>query len=91
MNEKSFNEGEDKDFLLSILKKLVENPDDVVVDRTVDEMGVLLTVKVNPDDMGKIVGKGGQTAKALRSLLRIIGSKNKSRVNMKIEDPSEKS
>jgi len=89
MNVKDFSEGEDKDFLMLVLKKIVEHPEDVQVDRAVDEMGVLLTVRVNKADMGKVVGREGQNAKALRCLLRIIGSKNNSRVNMKIEDPKE--
>jgi len=89
MNTKDFSEGKDKDFLVIVLKKIVDYPDDVQVERTVDEMGVLLTVRVNKADMGKVVGRDGQNAKAIRCLLRIIGSKNDSRVNMKIEDPKE--
>lgn len=77
----------DKNFIEMILKELVENPNDVVVDRIVDEMGVLLTVKVNQADMGLVIGKAGSTAQALRSLVRIIGMKSQSRVNLKIIDP----
>ena len=88
MNDE-FSNGEDKDFLEYVLKKLVDNPDSIEVVRTVDERGVLLTVRTHPDDMGKVVGKGGQTAKALRVLLRIIGTKSKARVNMKVENPKE--
>ncbi|MDA1060242.1 MAG: KH domain-containing protein [bacterium] len=77
----------DRDFVEYVVKQIVENPDDVSVDREIDEMGVLLTLKVNKDDMGKIIGKSGQTAKALRILLRIIGSKNNARVNLKIVEP----
>src|SRR3954471_12632209 len=77
----------DKEFLEMLVKALVENPNDVAIDRTVDEMGVLLTLTVNPADMGKIIGRMGNTAKAIRTLLRIIGMKNNARVNLKINEP----
>ena len=77
----------DKDFLEFVIKSLVDNPDDVKVDRTIDEMGVLLTLSVNPADMGKIIGRKGNTAKAIRTLLRVVGMKNNARVNMKINEP----
>jgi len=77
----------DKDFLEFLVKALVDHPDDVKVDRKVDEMGVLLTLKVHPLDMGQVVGRQGATAKAIRSLLRIVGVKNNARVNLKIEEP----
>ncbi len=70
-----------------IVKNIVSNPDDVNVDRTVDEMGVLLTLKINPSDMGYVIGRKGQTAQAIRTLLKIVGAKNNSRVNLKIYDP----
>lgn len=79
----------DQLFVEYIVKQIVEKPDEVVVERTVDEMGVLITLKVAKDDMGKIIGKSGQTAKAIRVLLRVIGSKNNSRVNLKIVEPEE--
>ena len=79
----------DKDFVEYVVKQIVEHPEDVVVEREIDEMGVLITLKVNRDDMGKIIGKSGQTAKALRILLRIVGSKNNARVNLKIVEPEE--
>jgi uncharacterized protein len=81
--------GADRDFVEFIVKQIVEKPDEVVVERTVDEMGVLITLKVAKEDMGKIIGKDGQTAKAIRILLRIIGSKNNSRVNLKIVEPEK--
>jgi len=84
---KDFSQGSDRDFVEYIVKQIVQNPDDVVVERTVDEMGVLITLKVNKEDMGKIIGKSGQTAKSLRILLRVIGSKNNARVNLKIVEP----
>ena len=77
----------DKDFLEYLVKSIVDHPDDVMVDRKVDEMGVLLTLKVNAQDMGQVVGRQGATAKAIRSLLRIVGVKNNARVNLKIEEP----
>ena len=80
-------ETSDKDFLEFLVKAIVDHPDDVVIDRRVDEMGVLLTLKVNPQDMGQVVGRQGATAKAIRSLLRIVGIKSNARVNLKIEEP----
>lgn len=77
----------DKDFLEFLVKSLVDNPNDVKVTRNVDEMGVLLSLKVNPEDMGKIIGRDGNTAKAIRNLLKIVGLKNKARINLKIEEP----
>lgn len=77
----------DRDFVEYVVKQIVEKPEEVEITREVDEMGVLLTLKVAKDDMGKIIGKSGQTAKALRILLRIIGSKNNARVNLKIVEP----
>src|SRR5436190_23113138 len=78
----------DKEFLEMVVKALVENPNDVAVDRTVDEMGVLLTLTVNPVDMGKIIGRQGNTAKAIRTLLRVVGMKHNARVNLKINEPA---
>ena len=78
----------DKEFLEFLIKSLVDNPDDVKVERKIDERGVLLTLWVNPNDMGHVVGRQGSTAKAIRSLLRIVGIKNNARVNLKIEEPA---
>ena len=77
----------DHQFLEYVVKALVDNPDDVKINRTVDEMGVLLTLSVNKDDMGKVIGRSGQTAKAIRTILRVVGMKNEARVNLKIEEP----
>lgn len=77
----------DKDFLEYVVKSVVDHPDEVTIDRKVDEMGVLLTLKVNAQDMGQIVGRQGSTAKAIRTLLRIVGVKNNARVNLKIDEP----
>ncbi len=89
MDESLQNNTADRDFVEYVVKQIVENPEEVVVEREVDEMGVLLTLKVARDDMGKIIGKSGQTAKAIRILLRIIGAKNNARVNLKIVEPEE--
>ena len=77
----------DQVFLEYLVKALVDNPNDVKVDRKVDEMGVLLTLSVNNADMGKIIGRMGNTAKSIRTLLRVIGMKNNARVNLKINEP----
>jgi len=77
----------DQEFVEVVAKYLVDNPNDVAVTRKVDEMGVLLTLKVNPSDMGTIIGRQGNTAKALRTLLRVVGAKNNARVNLKLEEP----
>lgn len=77
----------DQEFLEFVVKSLVDNPNDVKVDRKVDEMGVLMTLDVNPVDMGKIIGRQGNTAKAIRTLLRVVGMKNNARVNLKINEP----
>ena len=80
-------EEQDQQFLDFIVKILVDHPDDVKIDRTVDEMGVLLTLKVNPEDMGQIIGRDGKTARSLRTLLRVVGAKHNARVNLKIYEP----
>src|SRR4051812_26884095 len=78
---------DDISFLEFVVKALVEHPDDVKIKRTVDEMGVLMTLDVNPEDMGKVIGRQGNTAKAIRILLRVVGMKNNARVNLKINEP----
>ena len=77
----------DQQFLEYVIKALVDNPNDVKIARTVDEMGVLMTLEVNAADMGKVIGRSGNTAKAIRTLLRVVGMKNNSRVNLKINEP----
>lgn len=77
----------DEQFLETVVKALVDHPDEVKVERQVDEMGVLLSLKLNPEDMGKIIGRQGNTVKAIRTLLRVIGLKNRARVNLRIEEP----
>ncbi|QQS61858.1 MAG: KH domain-containing protein [Candidatus Moraniibacteriota bacterium] len=77
----------DKEFVEFISKLLVDHPDDVKVERRIDEMGVLITLDVNAQDMGMIIGRDGATAKALRTLLRVIGARHNARVNLKINEP----
>lgn len=79
--------GPDKDFVEYVIKSIVGAPDKVTVVRTVDSMGVLLTLQVAKEDMGKVIGRSGQTAKAIRILLRVIGAKTNTRINMKIIEP----
>lgn len=74
----------DQQFVEYIVKSLVGNPDDVIVERTIDEKGVLLTLTVNPEDLGRVIGKRGVTAQSLRTLLRALGTKNDARYNLKI-------
>jgi predicted RNA-binding protein YlqC (UPF0109 family) len=78
----------DKEFLETLVKAIVGNPEKVSVDRTVDEMGVLLTLKIDQADMGYVIGRKGQTAQAIRTLLKIVGAKNNARVNLKIYEPN---
>lgn len=77
----------DQEFLEYIVGAIVDNPSDVKINRTVDERGVLLELTVNPEDMGKIIGKAGATAKAIRTLLRVMGAKHDARYNLKIIEP----
>ncbi len=77
----------DKEFVEYVVKALVNHPEDVEVRRSVDDMGVLLELAVNPEDMGKVIGKAGATAKSIRTLLRVLGSRNDARVNLKIVEP----
>ena len=79
----------DQQFVEYIVKSLVGNPDDVVVDRIVDEKGVLLTLTVNPEDLGRVIGKRGITAQSVRTLLRALGTKNDARYNLKIVNNDE--
>ena len=77
----------DKEFVEYVVKALVAYPEDVHVDRSVDDMGVILALSVNPEDMGKVIGKAGATAKSIRTLLRVLGSRGDERVNLKIVEP----
>ncbi len=75
--------------LETILKGIVSNPDAVKIDRQIDERGVLLTVDVDPSDMGHLIGKQGRTIQAIRTLIKIVGAKNQARINIKIPGSQE--
>ncbi|PIS04827.1 MAG: RNA-binding protein [Candidatus Buchananbacteria bacterium CG10_big_fil_rev_8_21_14_0_10_42_9] len=77
----------DQEFVEYIVKGIVGHPGDVKTERTVDEMGVLITLHINPEDMGYVIGRQGQTARAIRTLLKIVGAKANARVNLKIAEP----
>jgi predicted RNA-binding protein YlqC (UPF0109 family) len=86
----------DQQFVEYIVKTLVNNPDKVKIDRTIDEKGVLLSLEVDPEDVGRIIGRRGATAQSIRTLLRALGTKNDARYNLKIINnddyvPKEKS
>lgn len=78
---------QDQSFVEYVVKAIVNHPDDVRTERIVDERGVLITLFINPEDMGYVIGRQGQTARAVRTLLKIVGAKNNARVNLKIHEP----
>ncbi len=78
---------QDQEFLEYVVKAIVNHPDEVKTSRTVDERGVLITLDLNPTDMGYVIGRRGQTARAVRTLLKVVGAKNNARVNLKINEP----
>ena len=77
----------DAEFVEYVVKSIVDHTDEVKAERKVDEMGVLITLSVHADDMGMVIGRDGSTAKALRTLLRVVGARNNARVNLKISEP----
>jgi len=77
----------DQQFVEFIVKSLVSNPDKVSIKRSIDEKGVLLELSVDSEDLGRVIGKRGASAQALRTLLRALGTKNDARYNLKIIDP----
>ncbi len=79
----------DQQFIEFVVKSLVNNPDAVKIERTIDEKGVLLELTVDPEDLGRVIGKRGATAQSLRTLLRALGTKNEARYNLKIVDNGE--
>lgn len=79
----------DQQFVEFIVKSLVSNPDAVQIERRIDEKGVLLELTVDPEDLGRVIGKRGATAQSLRTLLRALGTKNDARYNLKIVDNGE--
>ncbi len=78
----------DQQFVETLVRAIVNNPDDVKTTRTIDERGVLITLDVNPTDMGYVIGREGQTARSMRTLLKIVGAKHNARVNLKINEPA---
>lgn len=78
---------QDQTLLETIVKELVDHPEDVASERGTDEMGVLLTLTVHKDDMGKVIGRSGSMAKAVRTILRGVGMRHNARVNLKINEP----
>ena len=76
----------DEEFVAYVVKSLVGNPDAVSIERRIDEKGVLLELTVDPEDLGRVIGKRGATAQSLRTLLRALGTKNEARYNLKIVD-----
>jgi predicted RNA-binding protein YlqC (UPF0109 family) len=83
MAEKMF----DQEFVEYVVKSIVDHPDDVKTDRIVDEMGTLISLHVHAEDMATIIGKEGRTAKALRTVLRVLGARHNERINLKIIEP----
>ena len=81
----------DQQFVEYVIKNLVNHPDDVTVDRKIDEKGVLLTLTVNPEDLGRVIGRRGSTAQSLRTLLRALGTKNDAHYNLKIVNNDDQS
>ena len=77
----------DVQFVEMVVRAIVNHPEDVSCERTIDERGVLITLKINPEDMGYVIGRQGQTARSIRTLLKIVGAKNNARVNLKIYEP----
>ena len=77
----------DQVFVEYVVKALVEKPEKVVIKRSIDDRGVLLELTVDPEDMGKIIGKAGATAKSIRTLLRVLGARDELRYNLKISEP----
>lgn len=78
---------QDQEFLEYVVKAIVNHPEEVKTSRTVDERGVLITLDLSPTDMGYVIGRHGQTARAIRTLLKVVGAKNNARVNLKINEP----
>ncbi len=77
----------DQEFLEYIVGAIVDKPETIKINRTIDDRGVLLELSVDPEDMGKIIGKAGATAKSIRTLLRVLGAKYDARYNLKITEP----
>lgn len=80
---------QDQEFVEYVVKSIVNHPEDVKTERTVDDRGVLITLHINQEDMGYVIGRQGQTARALRILLKTVGAKDDARVNLKIYEPDD--
>jgi len=80
---------EPQEFLEYLVKGIVDNPGDVQVEKTIDDIGTLLTLSLNPNDMGQVIGRQGATAKSIRTLVRVAGMKTGARVNVKINEPDK--
>ncbi|MFH1508581.1 MAG: KH domain-containing protein [bacterium] len=78
---------DDQQFVEFVVKSIVDHPDKVKTERVIDEMGVLITLTLDPEDMGQVIGRQGATAKSIRTLLKVVGAKNNARVNLKINEP----
>ncbi len=78
-----------RDFIQYVVSALVDEPDKLVIEETVDDLGVLIHLTVGKADMGRIIGKEGRTAQALKTLLHVLGAKSNTRINLKIEEPVE--
>lgn len=78
---------QDQEFIEFVVRAIVNNPDEVKVTRTVDERGVLITLDLNPTDIGYVIGRRGNTVRAIRTLLKVVGAKNNALVNLKINEP----
>ncbi len=81
---------EDQKFLEMVIKSIVNHTDEVKITRTVDERGVLLTLDVNPADIGYVIGRRGNTIRAIRTLLKVVGAKNNALVNLKVNEPNNR-
>jgi predicted RNA-binding protein YlqC (UPF0109 family) len=79
----------DQQFITYVVQSIVSHPDQVVVERTTDEQGVLLTLSLAKEDMGQVIGRMGATAKAIRTILRVVGMKNNARISLKINEPHD--
>jgi hypothetical protein len=79
----------DQQFLESMLREIVEHPNEAEVKREVDDLGILLTIKVNKSDMGLVIGKRGINANAIKLIMKLIGYRNNNHISIKIEEPNE--
>ena len=81
-------EEKDQEFVEYLVRALVDHPEDVKTERTVDEMGVLITLYLHPEDMGQVIGKGGRVANAMRVLLRVVSAREGKQIELEVVDPN---